>query len=59
MIKHYVDFYGTKATIKKTRNGYLLKTFIYGRCDIKKTYSTERGARIALGKMSDEWREVK
>ncbi len=60
MTKFYRDFYGSTASIKVQRDGTaLLRVYAYGQRVHSKTYSTERGARIALGRISDCWREVK
>ena len=57
MKKYYRDFYGATASIKAVHAGYRLTVSAGGKRTTK-TYSTERGARIALGKYSDAWREV-
>lgn len=62
MKKYYKDFYGCTASIKSNRDG----TYSYRVCDgwgkllAKGQTCTERGARIAIGRLSDSgWREVK
>lgn len=58
-MKRYEDFYGCTATIKPSGGGVTLvmKTGS-GRLIAKKEYPTERGAKIAMGKSGDGWREV-
>lgn len=59
MIKRFKDFYGGKATIKPTTFGTILTIRSgYGKLVHKKTYKTERGARIAMGRISEGWREL-
>jgi len=56
---YFKDFYGCSASIKQTKNGYLLTVCDgYGRRFLRKTYSSERGARISLGRTGDGWREL-
>ena len=54
---YYRDPYGCTASIReefKPYHEYLLRVCDgYGNLIHKKTYSTERGARIALGRLSD------
>ncbi len=59
--RYFKDFYGCTDSIGKTRDGkFRLKVAIPGRTGrINKVYDTERGARIALGRSSDGWNEVK
>lgn len=64
MKKYYKDFYGSTASIEEINNGsttfFLLKTCCSnGLIRERKHYKTFRGARIALGRMSDGWNEVK
>ena len=58
-MKHYYrDFYGASASIEEHRNGSAtLRTYCAGQ-RTKKTYSSFRGARIAMGKMSDCWKKT-
>ncbi len=59
MKKYYRDFYGCTASITKVEDGFRLRVSLpNGRCRMSKVYSTERGARIAMGRLSDSW-EVK
>lgn len=59
MKKYYHDFYGASASIEIHRDGKAtLRTYCAG-IRTKKTYKTFRGARIAMGKMSDAWFENK
>lgn len=55
--KYYRDFYGTTASIKRVAKGYTL-TMVAGLTRTKKTYTTFKSARIAMGRMSDGWSEV-
>lgn len=59
-MRTFIDFYGCKAVIQpmgsgqsrltvRTSMGSLVKT---------KTYNTTRGARVAMGRMSECWKEV-
>ena len=57
MTKYYRDFYGATASIKAVHAGYRLTVSAGGK-RVTKVYATERGARIALGRWSDSWREV-
>lgn len=61
MKKNYRDFYGGTASISVNRDGSakLVVRDGYGRKLISKEYATERGAKIAMGKCSDCWRETK
>ena len=64
MKKYYKDFYGSTASIEEVQNGgatfFRLKTCCSnGLIREQKHYKTFRGARIALGRMSDDWKEVK
>lgn len=60
MIKTFKDFYGSRATIKEQNNGQFKLTIktAQGKAEENKLYNTYRGARIAMGKCSDAWREV-
>ena len=53
----FKDFYGATASISQTYDGYRLRTCAGGR-RTNKVYSTYRGARIAMGRMGDGWKEV-
>lgn len=60
MTRYFKDFYGTSAKITTHKDGTaVLKMSAGGKRFWNKTYATERGAKIAMGKMSDCWREVK
>jgi hypothetical protein len=51
---------GATATIHTHGNGTATLTIISGGKRTRKTYNTERGARIAMGKQFDgTWTEVK
>ena len=56
--RYYKDFYGTTASIKRVAKGFTL-TMVAGFEMTKKTYATFKNARIAMGRMSDAWSEVK
>ena len=60
MKKYYRDFYGSTASIRLNRDGSatLKVADPYGRPCFGKVYGSERGAKIALGKQGDCWREV-
>lgn len=56
MLKEYFeDFYGFTYSLLHKRNGNVLLTarFPHGGLYLSKVYSTERGSRIALGKISE------
>lgn len=58
MRRYYKDFYGCNATISKTRDGRYrlwMGNATFGQTRI---YNTFRAARIAMGRMSDGWKEV-
>ena len=61
MKRRFKDFYGCTASIAPTIGAQArLKEFLgNGRLIHNKTYNTERGARIAMGRMSDCWEEVR
>lgn len=56
--RYYRDFYGTTASIKRVAKGFTL-TMVAGFTRTKKTYATFKNVRIAMGRMSDGWSEVK
>lgn len=57
--KYYRDFYGGTASIRERRDSTWLLTVrtCYGNRIHCKAYPTERGARIAMGRLSDAWKE--
>lgn len=57
MKKYFRDFYGCTASIAKTRSG-LYELRVFAGKTTKKRYETYRGARAAMSRMSDGWREV-
>ena len=60
VVAHYKDFYGSVATIKYAGNGKY-RLVIYCHHTVKsldRTYSTIRGAKIAMGKYGDCWHEL-
>lgn len=59
-IATYRDFYGSTARIRVDKVGQA-KLHIcnsYGQTVINKIYSSIRGAKIALGRYSDDWRKI-
>lgn len=58
MKRYFRDFYGSTACITAMRSGEYKLSVSAGGKRTTKTYATERGAKIALGKYSDAWREV-
>lgn len=53
-MKKFKDFYGCVATLKPRGEGvHLTVKTAGGKTILSKPYSTERGARIAMGKCSD------
>lgn len=59
MKRYFKDVYGATASILTHRDGTATLTVCCGGKRSRKTYNTERGARSAMGRMSDEWKEVK
>ena len=59
-MKRYKNFYGSTASIKINRDGtaVLKVSDGHGKRFVNKVYKSERGARIAMGKIGDCWREV-
>ena len=58
--RHYTDCYRGTASIVEEARGYVLTVCDgHGRRTLRKAYGTWRGARIAMGRMSDCWREVR
>lgn len=58
MYEFYRDFYGCIASIATDSRGFtlLIMSPAPARKPVyRKTYSTKRGARIAMGKLSDGW----
>lgn len=60
MLKIYHDFYGNHATIRVAKSGAARLTVRRGTGGLihAKDYKTERGAKIAMGRMSDGWHPV-
>lgn len=59
MTKRFRDFYGGSASIKTTTHGVTLTVRAPGgKLTLKKKYATERGAKIAMGRVSGGWHEV-
>ena len=59
MKRYFKDFYGGTASIAETSSGFRLCVADgHGRRMISKLYKTYRGARCAMGKLSDSWKEV-
>jgi hypothetical protein len=60
MLKKYKDFYGCTATIRTSKGQYkLVMKTAAGKTIGNNLYDTFNGARIAMGKSSDGWKEVK
>ena len=59
MKRYFRSIYGATASIQTHRDGTATLVVFCGGKRHRKTYNTERGARIALGKWSDEWEERK
>lgn len=60
MLKFFHDFYGNHATIRVFKNGSARLTVRRGTGGLihAKDYKSERGARIAMGRLSDGWHPV-
>ena len=59
MKKYFKDFYGATASIQTGRDGTAkLMVSAGGKRIVNKTYNTERGARVAMGRIGDGWREI-
>lgn len=58
MKKYYKDFCGATASITTRRDGTAKLVIMAGGKRYSNTYKTERGARIAMSKQGDSWREV-
>ena len=56
--RYFRDFYGCTASISETRDGRYALCSTAGHCRTTAKYDTYRGARQAMGRMSDGWREV-
>jgi len=56
---YFRSIYGATASIRIHRDGTATLTVFCGGKRHRKTYNTERGARVALGKWSDDWTEQK
>lgn len=57
----YRDFYGCFATVTERRDGtahLVMKLGNNGKIFHSKTYKSVRGAKIAMGRMSDGWRQL-
>lgn len=59
MKRYYRDAYGCTASISETPKSATLRVCnAHGTCIHKRRYGSYRGARTAMGRMSDGWREV-
>lgn len=56
--RYYRDIYGATASIEEHRDGSATLRAQAGLARTVKRYSSSKGARIAMGRMSDGWREV-
>lgn len=59
--RYFKDFYGCTASIAETGGDYPFRLKVSAAnghrfCD--RTYATYKGARAAMGRMSDCWKEV-
>lgn len=57
----FTDFYGCRADLYQYPNGHTTRLTIYdpnGNVIIRKEYKTRRGAKIAMGKYGDCWRDA-
>lgn len=61
MTEIYRDFYGCFATLKAHNNGKITLTVrtAAGTLVHSKAYSSKRGAKIAMGRLSDGWNLVR
>ena len=57
--RYFKDFYGCTASIKERSDGRFTLRVASGASKTNKVYETYRGARSAMSRMSDGWREVK
>lgn len=58
-MKHYYrDIYGATASIEEHRDGGATLRTCAGLVKTAKRYASRKGARIAMGRMGDGWREV-
>lgn len=57
MKRYYKDFYGCTASIEEHRDGSATLRMVAGNTKTKKTYKTVHGAKVAIGKLSDGWKE--
>ena len=55
--KYYKDLYGCTGSIQRVAKGYTVIMWA-GFTLYKKTYTTFKGARVAMGKFSDTWMEA-
>lgn len=57
--RYFKDFYGCTASIKENAGCYWLRVSnAHGRRIKNAAYETYRGARSAMGRMGDCWKEV-
>lgn len=56
--KYYKDFYGNTASIRLNADGSADLTVYAGGGFFKQHYKTLKGAKIALSKWSDSWRQT-
>lgn len=59
-MKTFCDFYGCQAVISPHADGLVKLTVRnpHGSLIKAQDYATERGAKIAMGRMSESWRAV-
>ena len=57
-VTYYRDFYGGTASLKEWGNRFILTVRLSdGSLYSKKSYTSRRGAKIALGNMGECWKE--
>lgn len=57
MRKRFKDAYGAEAVLRTQGNRFRLIVACMGKTIINRVYTTERGAKIAMGKVGDCWKE--
>ena len=58
MKKYFKDIYGCTASISQGNGKFVLRVSNGYRVFYRKAYDTFKGARIAMGKLGDCWKEV-
>jgi len=57
MTKFYKDFYGCTASITEHKDGTATLVMVAGMTRTTKKYNTIRGAKMAMSRQSDGWKE--